>query len=46
MFRKCDLCPDTPAGRFVVRSDDPNVLNWAIRDHMYRNHPTKGRRPS
>src|SRR4051812_3564460 len=40
LYRRCDLCPD-----FIVSHEDPNVLNWAIRDHMYREHPTKGRRP-
>jgi len=38
MYRRCDLCP------FEVRNDDVNVLNWALRDHMFREHPTKGRR--
>ena len=40
LFRKCDLCP------FVASHEFPEVIDWAIRDHMYRNHPTKGRRPA
>lgn len=38
LYRKCDLCP------FVVRSEFPEVINWALNDHMYRDHPTKGKR--
>ena len=39
-FRRCDLC------MFSVNSEDDNILDWAIRDHMRRVHPTKGGLPN
>jgi len=36
--RRCDLC------EFTVNGTEPVVLTWALRDHMYRTHPTKARR--
>src|SRR6266704_2330443 len=36
--RRCDLC------EFTVNGTEPAVLTWALRDHMYRTHPTKARR--
>lgn len=37
-WQYCDLCD------FKVWHDEPLVLLWAIRSHMYERHPSKGAR--